>query len=192
MKYLEQQIVKHGKIVSKDIVKVDSFLNHQLDPHILDSIASMFVKEFSHLAPTKILTIEASGIAIAMLMGVKMGIPVIFAKKKKPSTMAADFFYSEVFSYTKKEKNGIVVSKEFLNKQDRVLIVDDFLAMGAASFGLIDIVNQSKAEVIGIGIAVEKGFQQGGKLLRQQGYNLHSLAIIEKIEDGKIFFREES
>ncbi|QNO13787.1 xanthine phosphoribosyltransferase [Alkalicella caledoniensis] len=190
MKFLEEQIIKHGKIISKDIVKVDSFLNHQLDPYILDTISDSFVKKFSHLEPTKILTIEASGIAIAMLMGVKMGIPVIFAKKKKPSTMTESFYYSEVFSYTKKEKNGIVVSKEFLNNDDKVLIVDDFLAMGAASFGLIDIVKQSQGEVVGIGIAVEKGFQQGGKILREKGYNLHSLAIIEKIEDERIYFRD--
>ncbi len=189
MRYLQDQIKKHGKVISTDIVKVDSFLNHQLDPEILDNISQEFVDRFKGLNPTKILTIEASGIAIAMLMGVKMRVPVIFAKKKKPSTMDDNFYSADVFSYTKKETKGIVVSKEFLNERDRVIIVDDFLAMGSASLGLIDIVNTANAEVVGIGIAVEKGFQPGGKILRDKGYNLHSLAIIERIENGDIYFR---
>ncbi|SHK01389.1 xanthine phosphoribosyltransferase [Anaerobranca californiensis DSM 14826] len=189
MEFLQQQIEKYGKIVSKDIVKVDSFLNHQLKPEIIEKIADGFIEEFSKYNPTKILTIEASGIAIAMVMGIKTGLPVVFAKKKKPITLSEECYTSNIYSYTKKETNSIVVSKEFIQKGDRVIIVDDFLAMGSAVLGLIDIVEQGEGEVVGIGIAVEKGFQQGGKLLREKGYNLKSLAIIEKIEGDKIFFR---
>lgn len=192
MKALEEKIVKEGTVLPGNILKVNSFLNHRIDASFImemgDEIASLFGED----KPTLVLTIETSGIAIAMAAAVKMGIPLVFAKKHKSGNLSGDLYKTVVHSYTHGTDYTVVVEKKFLNATDRVLIVDDFLANGKALEGLIDIVNQSGAAVVGASCAIEKGFQKGGDNLRQQGVKVCSLAIVDTMDDcGNITFREQ-
>lgn len=189
MELLKQRLQDEAIIISDSIIKVDSFLNHKIDPLLMEKIALEFCTRFADKSFTKILTIEASGIAPAVITGLKMGIPVVFAKKAKPSTMT-EFLTARVHSFTKDKDYNIYVSEGFIVKGDRILIIDDFLAHGSATRGLISIAEQCGAKVEGIGIIIEKGFQNGGSILRGLGYRVESLAIIDKILQNEIRFRE--
>lgn len=190
MKLLEERIQKDGKIIGEDIVKVDMFLNHQIDVALLDEMGKEFKRLFSDKEITKILTIEVSGISIACAAAREFGVPVVFAKKTEAANLSHEVYTSEVFSFTKKKTYTVRVAKEYLHASDKVLIIDDFLASGKAILGLADIVKQAGATVEGVGIVIEKGFQQGKKLLREQGFDVKSLAIIDAIEAGKIYYGE--
>ena len=192
MNFLEERIVKDGIIKKGNVLRVDSFLNHQMDVELLDRIGEEFFNRFSDVPVTRILTIEASGIAIAYAAARFFKVPLVFAKKSKSANID-DTYTAEVESFTHKCINTIVVSKNYIKKDDKVLIVDDFLANGCALRGLISIVEGAGASVSGIGIAIEKGFQQGGAILRQDGYNLESLAIVDAMDDesGNITFRNQ-
>ncbi len=189
MELLKNRILKDGQIITDQILRVDSFLNHQIDPALVDEIAAEFTYRFSDSHFNKILTVESSGIAPAVLTGLKLSIPVIFAKKSRPSTMTEDTYSATVHSFTKNSDYDISVSSNYIKKGDQFLIIDDFLANGSASRALINIVEQSGAKVNGIGIIIEKGFQNGGKLIREMGYKLVSLAIIDSMSENKIQFR---
>ena len=175
------------------MLKVDSFLNHQMDIRLFDEIGAEFKRRFADSNINKILTIEASGIGIACIVARHFDVPVVFAKKSKSINIEGEVYVAEVESFTHKCKNNVIVSKKFLNPEDRVLIIDDFLANGCALQGLISIVNESGATVEGIGIAIEKGFQSGGRIIRNLGYHLESLAIVDSMnaEDGTISFRAQ-
>ncbi len=192
MNFLEERIAKDGIVRVGNVLKVDSFLNHQLDVDLLDKMGEEFFRRFAHKNINKILTIEASGIAIACAVARYFKVPVVFAKKSKSINLDADLYVAEVESFTHKMKNQVVVSKKFLNANDCVLIIDDFLANGCALQGLISIVKSAGAEVEGIGIAIEKGFQMGGRTIRNLGYQLESLAIVDGMNDvdGTVTFRE--
>lgn len=190
MKLLEDRIIKDGKILEGDIIKVDSFLNHQLDIKFLNTLAEDVAKYFKNKNINKILTIEASGIAFATVISENMNyIPVVFSKKKKTLNIGDSLWQSHVKSYTTKKDYTISVSKEFIGKDDNLLIVDDFLAEGNALRGLIDISKKAGANIEGISVAVEKGYQGGGDYVRKLGYDLYSLAIIDSIENGKFSFK---
>ncbi|MDK7722263.1 xanthine phosphoribosyltransferase [Peptoniphilus lacrimalis] len=190
MKLLEDRIIKDGKILEGDIIKVDSFLNHQLDIKFLNTLAEDVAKYFKNKNINKILTIEASGIAFATVISENMNyIPVVFSKKKKTLNIGDSLWQSHVKSYTTKKDYMISVSKEFIGKDDNLLIVDDFLAEGNALRGLIDISKKAGANIEGISVAVEKGYQGGGDYVRKLGYDLYSLAIIDSIENGKFSFK---
>ena len=191
MKLLQEKIRRDGVVKPGNILKVDSFLNHQLDVLFLDKIGEEFYRRFKDENITKILTIEASGIAIASLTGLHFKVPVVFAKKSKSINLDGEMYVTNVESFTHKNVNNVIVAKKFLNPQDRILILDDFLATGNALVGLISLVEESGASVAGIGIAIEKGFQDGGKRIRDAGYRLESLAIIDSMngETGEIIFR---
>ena len=193
MNFLEERILRDGVVKSGNVLKVDSFLNHQMDVELLDRMGQEFYERFKDRPITKVLTIEASGIAIACFVARYFGVPVLFAKKSKSVNIDGDMYVAEVESFTHKCKNQVIVSKKFLNKGDHVLIVDDFLANGCALQGLISITENAGATVEGIGIAVEKGFQVGGRVVRNLGYKLESLAIVESMdeESGKVYFREQ-
>ncbi len=193
MKLLEERIQKDGIVKSDEILKVDSFINHQIDPFLMEKMGEEFKRLFSGLGINKILTIESSGIAIAVEAARQFGVPLVFAKKSKTANIADDLWQAEVYSFTHKKTNIIVVSKEYLSDRDNVLIIDDFIANGAAARGLISVCRQAGAAVSGIGIAIEKGFQPGGDEFRNQGIRLESLAIVEKMDPvtGKITFREQ-
>ncbi|MDO4921317.1 MAG: xanthine phosphoribosyltransferase [Phascolarctobacterium sp.] len=193
MKLLEEKILKDGVIKSGNVLKVDSFLNHQIDVPFIAELGKEFKRQFADCPINKILTIEASGIGIACVAAMSFGVPVVFAKKTTGSNMDKDVYFTQIYSYTHSKTNDVVVSKRFLNKNDHVLIIDDFLANGCALEGLIDIVRQAGGTVEGIGVAIEKGFQGGGDKLRAMGFNLHSLAIIDKMDaaSGVIHFRQE-
>ena len=193
MNFLEERILKDGIVKEGNILKVDSFLNHQMDVELIDEIGKEFYRRFSHKKITKILTIEASGIAIAYAAARQFGVPMVFAKKAKSINIDGDMYTTEVESFTHKNKNQVIVSKRFLNADDRVLIVDDFLANGCALQGLISITEAAGATVEGIGIAIEKGFQYGGRSIRNLGYQLESLAIVESMdaENKTVVFREQ-
>ncbi len=193
MNFLEERILKDGVVKEGNILKVDSFLNHQMDTRLLDEIGCEFYKRFSDKGITKVLTIEASGIAIAYATARCFGVPMVFAKKAKSINIDGDVYTSEVESFTHKNKNQVMVSKKFLSADDRVLIVDDFLANGCALQGLISITESAGATVAGIGIAVEKGFQYGGRSIRNLGYHLESLAIVESMDakTKNVVFREQ-
>ena len=193
MNFLEERILKEGSIKPGDVVKVDSFLNHQIDVVLLDEIAREFVRRFAGQTITKVLTIETSGIAIACAVARILGVPVVFAKKSKSINLDGESYVAEVVSYTHKKTNQVIVSKKYLSGDDHVLIVDDFLANGCALQGLISIVDAAGAEVVGCGIVIEKGFQEGGHRIRNLGFKLESLAIIESTnaETGEIIFREQ-
>ncbi len=188
MELLKQKILKEGKGLGNNIVKVDSFLNHQIDVNLLQSIGKEFYKRFEEDNITKILTIEASGIAIATITALYFNVPVVFAKKNESLNLDEDVYTHKVFSYTKDKYYDIKVSKKYLDEKDNVLIIDDFLARGQAALGLYNIVKQSNAKVKGVGIVVEKGFQDGRGLLLEKGIKLESLAIVKKIQKGKIIF----
>ena len=191
MNFLEERIIKDGVVKSNTILKVDSFLNHQIDIGLLDEIGKEFKKRFDGKPINKILTIEASGIGIACIAALHFGVPVVFAKKSKTSNLGNDVYTAEVKSFTHNEVRTIIVSKDYLTENDHVLIVDDFLANGCAADGLIDIIEESKATLQGVGIIIEKGFQDGGKRLRERGVRVESLAIIDAMDDltGEITFR---
>ncbi len=182
MNFLEEKILSDGVIKQGDILKIDNFLNHQVDINIIRQIAQEFKRRFSDVELDKILTIEASGIAIATMLGNLYDVPVVFAKKNETANSTDDKYISHAYSFTHKQMENVFVSKPYLSSSDRVLIVDDFIAEGQAVHALIDIVNQAGAEVAGIGIAVEKGQQKGGRLLREEGYRLESIAIIEEMD----------
>ena len=191
MNFLEERIVKDGLVKEGNVLKVDSFLNHQMDVALMDAIGQEFKNRFQDKNITKILTIEASGIAIACMTARYFSVPMVFAKKSKTINLDGDMYVAEVESFTHKCTNQVIVSKKFLNENDRVLIIDDFLAKGCALKGLISIVKEAGASVEGIGIVIEKGFQDGGKEIREMGYQLESLAIVESMDaaSGTIQFR---
>ena len=193
MKLLEEKILKDGVIKSGNVLKVDSFLNHQIDVPFVAELGKELQRQFADRPINKILTIEASGIGIACVAAMYFQVPVVFAKKSSGSNMDKDVYFTQIYSYTHSKMNDVVVSKRFLSKDDHVLIVDDFLANGCALEGLIDIVRQSGGTVEGVGVAVEKGFQGGGDKLRAAGVNLHSLAIIESMDakTNTVVFRQE-
>ena len=193
MNFLEERIVKDGIVKEGNVLKVDSFLNHQMDIDLFNQMGEEFKKRFEGQNINKIVTIEASGIGIACVVAQHFGVPVVFAKKSKSINIEGDMYIAEVESFTHKCKNQVIVSKKFLNEDDHVLVIDDFLANGCALQGLISIINQAGGTVEGIGIAIEKGFQVGGNIIRNLGYQLESLAIVEDMdaETGKITFREQ-
>lgn len=193
MNCVEERILKEGVVKAGNVLKVDSFLNHQIDVALLDEIAHEFVRRFAGSTITKVLTIEASGIAIACAVARQLGVPVVFAKKSKSVNLDGDSHVAEVESFTHKKTNQVIVSKKYLSEEDHVLIVDDFLANGCALQGLISLVDAAGAEVVGCGIVVEKGFQEGGHRIRNLGFRLESLAIIESMdaETGSITFRAQ-
>jgi xanthine phosphoribosyltransferase len=191
MELLKDKIRTYGKINKDRIIQVDSFLNHQLDIHLFNEIGKEFKRRFSGKEITKILTIETSGIALASIASQYFNyVPVVFAKKHAGANMSKDVFEAKIYSYTKDQEYTIKVSKEFLNPSDKVLIIDDFLASGNALLGLLDVLTQSGAETIGIGIVIEKSFQEGRKLIEEKGVQLESLAIIAGIEQGQVIFKE--
>ena len=193
MNFLEERILKDGIIKEGNVLKVDSFLNHQMDIDLFNEIGREFKKRFEGKEINKILTIEASGIGIACIAAQHFHVPVVFAKKSQSIILEGEMLVAEVESFTHKCKNNVIVAKKFLNPEDKVLIIDDFLANGCALQGLIQIVQSAGASVEGIGIVIEKGFQSGGRIIRNLGFQLESLAIIEKmdVEDGSVVFREQ-
>ena len=193
MNFLEERIVKDGIVKPGNVLKVDSFLNHQMDIDLIDQVGKEFYRRFKNKPINKILTIEASGIAIAYAVAQQFHVPLVFAKKSKSVNIAGDTYTAEVESFTHKNKNDVIVSKQFLGKDDHVLIVDDFLANGCALQGLCSIADDAGATVEGIGIVIEKGFQIGGKVIRNMGYQLESLAIVDAMdpENGTITFRQQ-
>ena len=191
MQELKDRIVKEGKVLPGNIIKVDGFLNHRVDTELLEHIADEFGRRFDMSRVTVILTAEASGIALATVVAHRFGKPMIFAKKAKSDNIEGGLYQSDIFSYTYKKKVTLLVSKEWLHESDRVLIIDDFMANGEAVRGLCDLVSQAGAELVGVGIAIEKGFQGGGDRLRGMGLNYHALAVIEKADENGIIFREE-
>lgn len=192
MKLLKDKIVQNGKVLSETVLKVDSFLNHQIDPVLMQEIGNEFGARFKNAGITKILTIESSGIAPSMFAGITLGVPVVFARKRKSLTLSDNLFTSQVHSFTKGETNDISVSKDFINSEDTVLIIDDFLANGQAVLGLLDVLKQAEAKTAGVGIVIEKGFQPGGSLIREQGIRVESLANIKSLANGKVEFFEEA
>lgn len=183
MNKLKEKIISDGKVFESDVLKADSFLNHQIDTELLKWIGEEFRRRFDGFKIDKILTIEASGIAIASSVALCFGVPLLFAKKSESVNVTGNKFFSKVYSFTHKCWNTIYVSAEYLSKGERVLIVDDFLASGSAIEGLVDLVSQADAEVAGIGICIEKSFQDGGMKIRTRGYKLESLAIIESMDN---------
>ena len=190
MEKLKQRIQEEGRVLPGNIVKVDGFLNHRVDTKLMEEMAKEFAKHFDVSKITKVLTAEASGIALATICANQYNVPMVFAKKAKSDNIEGGLYQSEIFSYTYKKKVTLLVSKDWIDANDKVLIVDDFMANGMAVQGLIDIVNKAGAELVGIGIAVEKGFQGGGDAIRKAGIPIHSLAIIESAEEGKLTFRD--
>jgi xanthine phosphoribosyltransferase len=193
MNCLEERILKDGIVKEGNVLKVDSFLNHQMDIELFDQMGEEFKRRFANEKIDKILTIEASGIGIACVAAKHFNVPVVFAKKSKSVNIDGDVYLAEVESFTHKCQNKVIVSKKFLSAGENILIIDDFLANGCALQGLISIVKQAGAEVVGIGIAIEKGFQNGGRIIRNLGYHLESLAIVESMdsETGDITFRQQ-
>ncbi len=191
MKLLEERIRKDGVVKEGNVLKVDSFLNHQMDVELFNEMGKEFKRLFADKPINKILTIEASGIGIACIVAQSFHVPVVFAKKSQSVNIDGDLYTSKVESFTHKRVYDIIVSKKFLSADDHVLIIDDFLANGCAVMGLIDLINEAGATLEGVGIAVEKGFQQGGKLIREKGIRLKSLAVIESMDaaTGEIKFR---
>ncbi len=191
LKLLKAKIMEEGQVLSSEILKVDTFLNHQLDPELMVAIGKEFADRFKDAGITKILTIESSGIAPSVMAGLELKVPVIFARKRKSLTLQDDLYTSTVYSFTKREENKICIGQKFLNEEDVVLIIDDFLAKGQAAFGLVDIVKQANAKIAGIGIVIEKSFQDGGEILRGKGYRVESLARIQSLEQNRVIFLEE-
>lgn len=181
-----------GNVLSETVLKVDSFLNHQIDPKLMQAIGEEYADRFYDSGITKILTLESSGIAPATMAGLALGVPVIFARKRKSLTLINELYSAQVYSFTKKETNKISVSKDYLSEDDVVLVIDDFLANGQAIAGLVDIVEQACAKLAGVGIVIEKGFQEGGKQIRERGIRVESLAIISSLENGQVTFEKEA
>lgn len=189
MELLKNRILQEGKCFEGGILKVDNFINHQMDPQLMYQMASELVKRFSGHKINKVLTVEASGIAPAIMVGHLLGVPVLFAKKKVPSTME-NMLVTNIHSFTKQCSYTVCVSADYLCKEDRVLFVDDFLANGNAALGIVDLLNQAGATLEGMGFLIEKEFQKGGELLRSKGIHVESLAIIESLENCTIKFRQ--
>jgi len=190
MKILQERILKDGKCFEGGILKVDKFINHQMDPYLMKQIAIEFIKKFANEDINKIITIEASGIAPAIMLGYMMELPVVFAKKKQPSTMN-DMYQTKVSSFTKKRDYHVVISKEYLTPEDRVLFIDDFLAYGNAGLGIVDLCQQAGATIVGAGFIIEKAFQHGREALQKAGIShIESMAIIESLDNCKIKIRE--
>lgn len=194
MNFLEERIMKDGIVKPGNVLKVDSFLNHQMDISLMEEIGCEFKRRFNDKNITKVLTIEASGIGIAAFVAKEFGVPMVFAKKTKSINIDGDLYVAEVESFTHKNKNSVIVSKKFLHEGEHVLIIDDFLANGCALQGLISIVESAKAVVEGCGIVIEKGFQYGGRAVRNMGYQVESLAIVDAMDadNGTITFREQN
>lgn len=192
MQLLKDKIKAEGLALSDQILKVDSFLNHQMDPVLMKEIGKEFAERFSEEGITKVLTIESSGIGPGLMAALELNVPMIFARKKKSLTLSEGLLTATVYSYTKKETNTITVSTNYIESGDRVLIIDDFLANGQAALGLMEICEKAGASVQGIGIVIEKAFQDGGALLRRQGVRVESLARIQALQKGSITFVEES
>ena len=188
MKALKERILRDGKCFEGGILKVDNFINHQMDPILMKSMAVEFVRRFASTKINKVLTVEASGIAPAIMVGYLLELPVVFAKKKKPVTMD-NMLATQIFSFTKGRTYDVCVSKDFLCPGDKVLFIDDFLANGNAAKGIIDLVDQAGAELVGMGFLIEKAFQEGGDWLREQGIHVESLAIIESLDNCEIKFK---
>ncbi|WP_044336971.1 xanthine phosphoribosyltransferase [Rossellomorea aquimaris] len=191
MNLLKNKIEDEGVVLSDTVLKVDSFLNHQVDPELMMEIGKEFARRFKDLGITKVLTIESSGIAPGVMAALQLNVPLVFARKRKSLTLSEGVLTSTVYSYTKQEENTISISSKYIEENDRVLLVDDFLANGQAALGLIDLVKQAGAHVAGIGIVIEKSFQDGGKLVRETGYRVESLAEIQSLENGKVIFKQE-
>ncbi|MBY6051484.1 xanthine phosphoribosyltransferase [Cytobacillus firmus] len=192
MDMLIEKIKSEGIVLSHSVLKVDSFLNHQIDPKLMHEVGRDFADRFSNSGITKILTIESSGIAPAVMAGLHLNVPVVFARKRKSLTLVNDLITSTVYSFTKEETSEISVSKKYLSEKDNVLIIDDFLANGQAALGLADIAEKAGSSIAGIGIVIEKGFQKGGQQLREKGFRVESLAIIDSLENGMISFEKTS
>ena len=193
MNFLEERILKDGIVKEGNVLKVDSFLNHQMDIELFDQMGAEFKKRFEGKPINKILTIEASGIGIACVVAQHFHVPVVFAKKSKSINLEGEMYVAQVESFTHKCQNNVIVAQKFLNPEDHVLIIDDFLANGCALQGLIQIVQSAGATVEGIGIAIEKGFQSGGRIIRNLGFQLESLALVDSMdaETGNVVFREQ-
>ncbi len=191
MRLLKDRICSEGKVLPGSIVKVDGFLNHRVDVNLLRQLAKEFKAHFGDRELTAIMTVEASGIPLATICAEEMGVPLIFAKKAKSDNIEGGLFKSEIMSYTYSKKVTLIVSAEWLHKDDRILIIDDFMARGEAMRGLVDIISQAGAELVGIGIAVEKGFQGGGDKFRASGVPYKALAVIEQADENGILFRED-
>ena len=193
MNFLEERIAKDGTVKPGNVLKVDNFLNHQMDISLMEELGREFKRRFAHKNITKVLTIEASGIGVACFVAKEFGVPMVFAKKSKSVNIGNEMYVAEVESFTHKNTNQVIVSKNFLGADDHLLIIDDFLANGCALQGLIKIADAAGATVEGLGIVIEKGFQPGGELIRSQGYDLQSIAIIEAMdaETGTITFRQQ-
>ena len=190
MELLKEKIIKYGKVFPGNVLKVDSFLNHQVDTELLSEMGKEFCNRFQENNVTKILTIESSGIAIAAFVARAMNLPMIFAKKTQTKNIAAEVYTSKVMSYTHGRVYDIIVSTEYLSKEDKIVIIDDFLANGKALEGLIELVNQAGAELVGCGIVIEKAFQGGGDALREKGIRIESLAKIASMSDNSLVFAD--
>ncbi len=191
MQRLKEKIEKEGSVQGSNVLRVDNFLNHQVDVKFLNEVGREFARRFEDAGISKILTIEASGIAVAAITAQYFEVPVVFAKKTESKNLDQSVYKSEVFSFTKDKTYQIMVSRKYLDSQDHILIIDDFLANGRAALGLRDIVEQAGADLVGIGIVIEKGFQPGGKILREAGIRVESLAIIKTMSQGRIVFEDE-
>lgn len=191
MKVLQEKILNEGKVLSGDVLKVDAFLNHQIDPVLMQEIGKEFAKRFKEENITKIVTIESSGIAPAVMAALELGVKVIFARKRKSLTLQDNMYVASVYSFTKQETNEISLSRNHIDESDRVLIIDDFLANGQAALGLMSLVEQAGASIAGIGIVIEKAFQDGGKKLREQGIRVESLAEIASLDNGTVTFVQQ-
>ena len=191
MKQLKDRILKEGKVLPGNIIKVDGFLNHRVDPRLMQDIADEFARHFDLRQVTLVMTAEASGIALATICAHRWGLPLVFAKKAKSDNIEGGLYQSDIFSYTYKKKVTLLVSNEWIQPSDKVLLIDDFMANGEAIRGLVDIVKEAGATLAGVGIAVEKGFQGGGDRLRAAGIDVRSLAIIEQADENGILFRED-
>ncbi|MEH6987360.1 xanthine phosphoribosyltransferase [Cytobacillus firmus] len=192
MDMLIEKIKSEGVVLSPSVLKVDSFLNHQIDPQLMHEVGREFADRFSNSGISKILTIESSGIAPAVMAGLHLNVPVVFARKRKSLTLVNDLITASVYSFTKEETSEISVSKKYLSEEDNLLIIDDFLANGQAAIGLAEIAQKAGSVVAGIGIVIEKGFQNGGQQLRENGFRVESLAIIDSLENGMISFEKTS
>ena len=188
MHALEQKILAEGIVLSDQVLKVDSFLNHQIDPKLMQQIGQEFARLFKDAGITKIITIEASGIAPAVMAGLELGVPVIFARKYQSLTLKDDLYRSKVFSFTKQTESTIAISNKHISASDKVLVIDDFLANGQAALGLADLIHQAEAEVVGIGIVIEKSFQPGRDILLEKGYRVESLARVKSLGNGTVEF----
>lgn len=185
---LEQKILSEGIVLSDEVLKVDAFLNHQIDPVMMQLIGKEFAARFKDAGITKIITIEASGIAPAIMAGLELGVPVIFARKYQSLTLKDDLYRSKVFSFTKQTESTIAISNKHISAQDKALVIDDFLANGQAALGLIDLIHQANAEVVGVGIVIEKSFQPGRDILLEKGYRVESLARVKSLANGTVEF----